>query len=320
MTKSVRFILITQGVSRVTLPLIKSNHQICGIIESAPRNYRNKSNGVLFKVLSSIYRLFNRSETLENLARKNHIPYFFMTSNSDSLEEWIRSINPDLIVVQGMSQLLKSSIFSLPKLGTINLHTSLLPKYRGPNPDFWHYYNMDREHGVTIHYIDKGEDTGDILCQETIELPLGIRSPQRLDILIGDIGLNLLFKSMEEISDGSKKGLRQSTESSTPRARNISTSEHANIIDWDSWQGIRIWHLLRGTELWLNALPKPKGIYFGHRWKIAEFIPLESKRNKVGHIYKDGERYYVQTLDGRIYLNLEFKLRKLIIGLLLHGQ
>lgn len=89
-----------------------------------------------------------------------------MTSSSCELESWVKSLSPDLIVVYSMSQLLKENIYSIPRFGTINLHPSYLPEYRGPNPIFWMYYNMEKQGGVTVHYIDQGEDTGNIILQK----------------------------------------------------------------------------------------------------------------------------------------------------------
>lgn len=74
---------------------------------------------------------------------------------SESLERWIRDLNPDLICVYSISELLRENIYRIPGYGTINLHPSLLPKYRGPNPYFGILLNAEPESGVTIHYIDE---------------------------------------------------------------------------------------------------------------------------------------------------------------------
>ena len=112
-------------------------------------------------------------DSLKSFAKKEKIPYYYMNKGSDkNLENWVKCINPDIIVVYSMSQLLKENIFSIPKYGTINLHAGLLPNYRGPFPYFWMYYNTDKKGGVTVHYIDEGEDTGDIIYQEVYDIPL----------------------------------------------------------------------------------------------------------------------------------------------------
>jgi methionyl-tRNA formyltransferase len=73
--------------------------------------------------------------------------------------------HPDLLVVYGFNWILPPDVFGMPRLGTINIHPSLLPRYRGPAPVLWAIRNGDAEIGVTIHRIDEGVDTGPILAQ-----------------------------------------------------------------------------------------------------------------------------------------------------------
>lgn len=78
----------------------------------------------------------------------------------------VKSINPDIIFSIYYRKILPNSLLKIPKLGCINIHPSLLPKYRGPIPTAWAIENGETEFGITIHYMDKGIDTGDILVQE----------------------------------------------------------------------------------------------------------------------------------------------------------
>ncbi len=76
----------------------------------------------------------------------------------------------DLFVSMSFDQIMKKSLFSLPDLGTINCHAGKLPSYRGRNILNWVLINDEREFGITVHYIDEGIDTGDIICQETFPI------------------------------------------------------------------------------------------------------------------------------------------------------
>lgn len=226
--------------------------------------------------------------SLKKKAEQHGLPYRFMTSSDDSgLVEWVQDLKPD-IVVFSMSQLLKEKIFSIPKYGTINLHPAILPEYRCPNPDFWQYYHMEMNPGVTVHYIDQGEDTGDIIFQERTHISLGTKSLPRLDKLIGETGVSLVLKALDAIQAGNAPRMKQPLQSPTPRAKILTPDEHQTIIDWQNWPIERIWYLLRGTELWLNALPQPSGLWKGQRWIIEEFekqpIPpgLVKLPNKTG--------------------------------------
>lgn len=307
-----RIIIITQGISPIVYPLLTSKYDVVGIIECAPRGYTKRKNSCL--LLKKLYYFLFRIATLKAISKNKQIPYYFMTSADDvQLQTWVKNLSPDLMVVFSMSQLLKPIIYKIPKYGTINIHPSILPKYRGPNPDFWHYMNMEKEQGITIHYIDEGEDTGDILYQQIVSVPLGMKSPERLDLLITNTAVPALFDVIDGIQNSTIVPHVQPIESPTPRARNIKESEHSKCIDWNIWSVEKIWNILRGTELWLNALPAPTGPYTGSRWIIDDFvkIPIDDQY-EYGKIYKNKKRHYVVCKDGIIYIHREFKLINLI--------
>jgi methionyl-tRNA formyltransferase len=287
------------------MPFLKSSYTIIGIVEAASRELIGRKRKV-FK--------FPWKKSLKSLSKKYHIPYYYMNHGSDeALQKWVKKSNPDVIVVHSMSQLLKTNIFTIPKYGAINLHPSFLPEYRGPNPDFWMYYHVDLNPGVTVHYIDTGEDTGDIIYQERYTIPLGIKSPDMLDIGINKIGINLLFKVLDRIALGTVQKIKQPQNSPTPRARNIKPEEHKTIIDWNNWPIERIWHILRGTELWLNVLEQPSGIYKGHRWIIDDFVKSEINENYVfGSIYNDHRKTFIACPGGIIYMSVKFNMKYFI--------
>ena len=312
-------ILITQGLSRVVEPLMKSSHELVGVLESAPRNYKKKEKpyGIVGLLRWVKGKTIGKNINLKRFCDINSVPYRFLTASDDAnLIEWIEDLKLDIIVVFSMSQLLKEKIFSIPRFGTINLHPSMLPEYRGPNPDFWQYYDVELNPGVTLHYVDKGEDTGDIIFQERDHIPLGTKSPERLNRLIGEVGVSLMLKALDAIGKGNAPKVKQPTKSPTSRAKNLKSGDHKSIIDWNNWDGERIWHVLRGTELWLDALPQPKGIYKGQRWTVEEYESCGTELDKLGVIQRAGQRFYVATKDGRIYIKLDFNWKKLIIGLL----
>jgi methionyl-tRNA formyltransferase len=248
------------------------------------------------------------------------IPYKFMISNDDKhLEEWVKTIHPDVIVVFSMSRLLKENIFSIPKFGTINLHPSYLPEYRGPNPYFWQYHDMVMNPGVTVHYINSGEDTGDIIYQERVRVDIGTKSPEISDKLITETGIKLILRALDSIKLGNAPRIKQPKHSPTLRARNLSAEDHKTIIDWQAWPIDRIWHILRGTESWLNAIEQPQGIYRGHRWSIMEYEKeiYEHSPYKLGSIQKDSRGFFIQCREGKIRVSVRFSLIKLVKGFVL---
>tara|TARA_B100002003_G_scaffold249964_1_gene287697 strand:+ start:1036 stop:1650 length:615 start_codon:yes stop_codon:yes gene_type:complete len=83
----------------------------------------------------------------------------------DKLQKYIAELKIDLLVTHAFMKILPSEVFNVPKYGSINIHPSLLPKYRGPSPTYWVLKNKEKETGLTCHFIDEGADTGDIISQ-----------------------------------------------------------------------------------------------------------------------------------------------------------
>lgn len=109
--------------------------------------------------------------SLEELALAHRLTWFRCPQvNSPPSLDAVRSLAPDLIIVGGFSQILRGPLLAIPRLGSVNVHPSLLPRYRGPNPLFWVLANGEHETGVTIHLIDHGIDSGAIVAQERIAI------------------------------------------------------------------------------------------------------------------------------------------------------
>ncbi len=88
--------------------------------------------------------------------------------NSKEFKKELIKLNPDIILVGSWGEKFSKEIYSIPKIATINVHPSLLPKYRGPNPYFWTIRNQEKVSGVTFHLMDENYDTGAILAQEEV--------------------------------------------------------------------------------------------------------------------------------------------------------
>lgn len=94
--------------------------------------------------------------------------------NSQEVYEAVTEVNPDLCVISHFERLIKEPILSAPKMGFINLHPSLLPDYRGMAPQHWPIINGEKEAGITVHYVDDGTDTGDIIVQRKFPITDGM--------------------------------------------------------------------------------------------------------------------------------------------------
>jgi len=108
---------------------------------------------------------------LEYICHKFQIPFEqYHKINSEEVFYRVKSFSPDLCVVTHFEKLIKSPILEIPRLGFINLHPSLLPFYRGMAPQHWPIINGEKETGVSVHYVDSGIDTGDVIIQECITI------------------------------------------------------------------------------------------------------------------------------------------------------
>src|SRR6516165_1106580 len=96
-----------------------------------------------------------------------------VTTHMSRVAGMLRPLEPDLIFTTGFSWKLPSELLALPRLGSVNAHPSLLPRYRGPNPLFWHFMNDEAQGGLTMHRMDADFDTGPILVQRVIEITPG---------------------------------------------------------------------------------------------------------------------------------------------------
>ena len=130
-----------------------------------------QNNYKVLKVFCPLYKN-DRHSRLEKISKINNIPFEIIKDiNSEEVVNEIKKLSPDLISVCHFEKIISDKIIKIPKLGCINLHPSLLPKYRGLSPQHWPIINGDGIAGITIHFIDKGIDTGDIILQKTFRIP-----------------------------------------------------------------------------------------------------------------------------------------------------
>ncbi|MCF6212563.1 MAG: methionyl-tRNA formyltransferase [Flavobacteriaceae bacterium] len=113
----------------------------------------------------------NVHSRLELVCNKHNIKFSRVDDvNSIRVQKYLQNLNPDLIVVCHFQKVLKKNIIKIPSKGCINLHPSLLPYYRGMSPQHWPIINGDNETGITVHFINEGIDTGDIILQQKVEI------------------------------------------------------------------------------------------------------------------------------------------------------
>jgi methionyl-tRNA formyltransferase len=145
---------------------------------------------------------FNKNKKITHVLSKYNIPLVRLekTINHNSSIEKIKSFNPDLLISIAGNQIFKLPIIDLAPKGCINLHTALLPKYRGLLPTFWVMKNKESETGVSIFFVDEGIDSGPILVQKKVTI--GDLSQEQLIQHTKKIGMDAIIEAIEKIKSG----------------------------------------------------------------------------------------------------------------------
>ncbi len=214
--------------------------------------------------------------------------------------EFIRERQPEIIVVAAFGQILPKELLDLPKYGCINVHASLLPKYRGAAPIQWAVINGDKVSGVTIMRMDVGLDTGDII--ETAETEI---SPEETGGSLFDklekLGAKLLVETMEKIENGTARYTKQE-ESQASHVGMIDKS--MGDIDWKK-SAVEIENLIRGLNPWPSAYTRLNG----KTLKIWKALPEPGgEPPKAGCVYLVNKKELkIHTGDGVLSL-LEVQL------------
>jgi methionyl-tRNA formyltransferase len=157
--------------------LLKETHKRCGsrfVIRKALQLLWSQAR-VAFRRLRFPLRDFASLPEVVTAHKMKSIPC--TNPNAPDFVAEVRNLGIDLIVVAAFSRILKAQLITAPRLGCINVHPSLLPRYRGPNPFYWVLAKQEKKTGVTIHYIDEGIDSGGIILQR--EFAIGRRDTEK---------------------------------------------------------------------------------------------------------------------------------------------
>ena len=160
----------------------------------------------------------------------------------------LKTLKPDVIVVIAFGQILSKEILELPKHGCINVHASLLPKYRGAAPIQWAVINGDKKSGVTTMYMAEGLDTGDIIDTSEIVLDEKETGGSLFDKL-ADLGGKLILNTLDKLETGTATRTRQDDARSTYAGK---ITKELGKIDFTK-SAVEIERLIRGLNPWPSA-------------------------------------------------------------------
>ncbi len=263
--------------------IYNSGHEILAVVTNPDRP---KGRGM--KMVSSPVKEFAVSKNLKIYQPEK------VRKNIEFIEE-IKKLQPDVICVVAYGKILPKEILDIPKLGCINVHGSLLPKYRGAAPIQWAVINGEKVTGVTTMYMDIGMDTGDMILKEEVSIGEDETTGELWDKL-SEVGAKLLVKTLKQIEDGTATRIPQGEDFSMAPMLNKEMSK----INWNSQSAQEIKNLVRGlnpimgTYSYLND----KKIKF---WKVNT-LPLENTNAENGTVIKSDskEGLFIKAKDGII--------------------
>lgn len=204
----------------------------------------------------------------------------------------LKNINPDVICVVAYGKIIPKEILEIPKYGCINVHPSLLPKYRGSAPIQWAILNGDKETGVTTMYLDEGMDSGDIILQTKTIIGKDETSGELWNRL-SKIGADLLIKTLEKIENKTAPRIKQPKEFTLAPMLEKSQAK----IDWENKTAEEIKNLVRGLNPIMGAYSvlNEKKIKF---WKVDK-LSIDEFINKYPE-FKEYEYRFLEIDPGTV--------------------
>ena len=267
--------------------IYNAGHEIIGVVTNP-----DKPKGRGMKMVASPVKEFAIEKGL-----KVYQP-IKVRNNAEFIEE-IKNLNPDVICVVAYGKILPKEILDIPKFGCINVHGSLLPKYRGAAPIQWAVLNGDKTTGITTMYMDVGMDTGDMILKEEVEIGDNETTGELWDRL-SKIGGKLLVKTLEKIEEGTAPREKQGDDFTIAPMLDKSMAK----IDWKNKTAQEIKNLVRGLNPIMGAYTflDDKKIKF---WKVdvaneEEIMAegLEILRNGTVIVSDPRDGLFIKTKEG----------------------
>lgn len=279
--------------------LDKKNILKIGYFADGPWSHRafellNKDPSIKIKFI--VPRSDTKDQTLKKYSEKYNIPYLQNVNiNSESFYNQVIAFECHLFVSMSFNQIFKKRIMNLPVLKTINCHAGMLPFYRGRNILNWVLINDEREYGITVHYIDEGIDTGDIILQRKFEITDNDSYNTLLTRAFDDCAL-ILYDAIKIIQDGQIQRVKQ--EDIHPIGLYCGRRQEGDeLIDWNQTSR-EIFNFIRAID---SPGPQARTYINGEELKINSSALIENApeyKSTVGQVLlKTDSGFIVKTKD-----------------------
>lgn len=270
--------------------LIGSRHEVIAVV-TQPDRPNARGNEIIFS-------------DVKKVALEHGITVFQPEKASDeTFVERLRELAPDIIVVAAYGQILRENILNLPKYRCINVHASILPKYRGASPIQWAVINGEKETGVTIMYMEKGLDTGDMILTRTLELAPDETAGTLHDRLM-ELGGPTLLEAMDMIESGTANPIPQNNDEATYVSvlkKSMGELDFNNSAEY-------LERLIRGLIPWPGAFTFVNGKML-KLWKtcVSDAVMNEGEASVPGRLFTREDELFIETSDGSLQI-LELQL------------
>lgn len=233
-----------------------------------------------------------QSSPVKNLALKHNVKVLEPFKLMDVYDE-IKHINPDLIITCAYGNLVPKEILEIPGKGNINIHASLLPKYRGADPITFSLLNGDDKTGITLMYMDEGMDTGDIISYHYLDVARD-DNYMTLYTKLSELAASSIKEKLIDIYEGNIKRSKQDNNEATYTRKITRDDEYINFYDISE----NIHNKVRALypNAYIHIFDKEIKILKTH-YELKE----ETSPNKISEITKNS--FGIETLDGIIYLD-----------------
>ena len=228
--------------------------------------------------------------TIVHQAWQQKIPVYEVNRlTAPETQQTLANLQPDVACVACFNKRIPANLLALPQHGFLNLHPSLLPQFRGPAPLFWTFRAGIQDIGVTLHLMDTGLDTGNIVQQEPLTLPDGI-SGQEADVATATLGGHLLVKALNQLTNGTFTSIPQPTGGS-----NHPWPQPADFRIPVSWSARHAFNFMRGTtefgqpfviEMEKGEIKVKTAVSFSQGTILNQ--PYQTDRDKIQIQFTDG--------------------------------
>ncbi len=262
--------------------VVEAGHEVALVVTNP-----DKPKGRGMKLISSDVKKYAIEQNLE-------VVQPVKVRNNPEFVEQLKDINPDVICVVAYGKIIPKEILDIPRLGCINVHGSLLPKYRGAAPIQWAVLNGDKETGITTMFMDVGMDTGDMINKEVVQIGDDETTGELWDRL-SIIGANLLVKTLEDLENGTYKREKQGDDFTVAP---MIKKEMAKI-DWENQTSSEIKNLVRGLNPFMGAFSflNDKKIKI---WKVEKLNDKSEKEPGTVLVSDSKAGLVIATNDGAV--------------------